>query len=243
LRASRAVFLGGCNIENPVFHRIRSSFHRAFWDSLVGDLQLASPCYTRILRVLAEIRDGISDLAGTVYQASIMETIDVDLIKQQCEAGAYGWESCTRLISGIVDVIQRTQAPKRDAETAAKWATHRASLLGAATKKTTTTKSSENNDDKNDDHKNDDPQPRILCNALEFLLDRVNAMRIDAANARLRLISPVIKDHGIDYERGKFQVRASRACEKSVHSSLTLFFASSTLFFSVHSLTLIFFTH
>jgi hypothetical protein len=30
-------------------------------------------------------------------------------------------------------------------------------------------------------------------------------MRIDAANARLRLIAPVIKDHGIDYERGKLQ--------------------------------------
>jgi T-complex protein 11 len=46
-------------------------------------------------------------------------------------------------------------------------------------------------------------QPRAFCKALEFLLDRVNAMRIDAANARLRLIAPVIKDHGIDYERGK----------------------------------------
>ena len=48
-------------------------------------------------------------------------------------------------------------------------------------------------------------QARAFCNALEFLLDRVNAMRIDAANARMRLIAPVIKDHGIDYERGKFQ--------------------------------------
>ena len=27
-------------------------------------------------------------------------------------------------------------------------------------------------------------QPRAFCKALEFLLERVNAMRIDAANAR-----------------------------------------------------------
>ena len=39
------------------------------------------------------------------------------------------------------------------------------------------------------------------------MLDRVNAMCIDAANARLRLIAPVIQDHGMDYERGKFQDR------------------------------------
>jgi hypothetical protein len=49
-------------------------------------------------------------------------------------------------------------------------------------------------------------KPRAFCKGLEFLLDRVNAMRIDAANARLRLIAPVLQDHGIDYERGKFQV-------------------------------------
>jgi hypothetical protein len=27
-------------------------------------------------------------------------------------------------------------------------------------------------------------QPRVLCKALEFLLDRINILRIDAANAR-----------------------------------------------------------
>jgi len=48
-------------------------------------------------------------------------------------------------------------------------------------------------------------KPRAFCKALEFLLDRVNAMRIDAANCRLCLVAPVIKDHGVDYERGKFQ--------------------------------------
>ena len=58
-------------------------------------------------------------------------------------------------------------------------------------------------------------RPRVFCKALEFLLERLNTMRIDTANARLRLISPVIKDHGIDYERGKFQ-------DKLKDGSLTL---------------------
>ena len=48
---------GGCNsaVGNPVFNRIRDSFHRAFWDSLVDDLKLETPCYARVLRVLAEV--------------------------------------------------------------------------------------------------------------------------------------------------------------------------------------------
>ena len=174
---------GGCSVENPVFHRIRESFHQAFWDSLVDDLRLTTPCYVRVLRVLAEIRDGINELAGSRESGSISEAVDLDFIKQQAEAGLYGWGSCRSLIAAIVAVIQRVQAPKRDEETKAKWREVGQAMDEAAAEE----------------------QPRALCKGLEFLLDRVNAMRIDAANARLRLIAPVIKDHGIDYERGKFQ--------------------------------------
>ena len=174
---------GGCSVENPVFHRIRESFHQAFWDSLVDDLKLAVPCYVRVLRVLAEIRDGINDLAGSRESGSISEAVDLDFIKQQAEAGLYGWDNCKNLIAGIVHVIQRVQAPKRDEETKAKWKEISHAMNDAAREE----------------------QHRAFCRGLEFLLDRVNAMRIDAANARLRLIAPVIKDHGIDYERGKFQ--------------------------------------
>jgi hypothetical protein len=194
---------GGCSVDNPVFHRIRESFHavsfpllsrtfphkvilrgpQAFWDSLVDDLRLATPCYVRVLRVLAEIRDGIKDLAGAREAGALDEAVDLDFIKQQAEAGLYDWTSCTKLVSSIVEIIQRIQAPKRDDETKAKW-TEVSAAMQAATM---------------------EEHPRAFCKALEFLLDRVNAMRIDAANARLRLIAPVIKDHGVDYERGKFQ--------------------------------------
>ena len=192
---------GGCSVENPVFHRIRESFHavwcavfflisttliisnQAFWDSLVDDLRLATPCYVRVLRVLAEIRDGIKDLAGSREAGALAESVDLDFIKQQAEAGLYDWDSCTKLVSSIVEIIQRVQAPKRDAETKAKWKAIDTAMQAATT----------------------DEHPRAFCQALEFLLDRLNVMRIDAANARLRLIAPVIKDHGIDYERGKFQ--------------------------------------
>ena len=195
---------GGCSIENPVFHRIRESFHavsfvlvfcficlstnisfnqQAFWDSLVDDLRLATPSYVRVLRVLAEIRDGINDLAGSREEGVLRELVDLDYIKQQAEARLYDWTSCYKLVSSLVVVVQRVQAPTRDDETKAKWATIEKAMRTAT----------------------EEEHARAFCQALEFLLDRVNAMRIDAANARLRLIAPVIKDHGIDYERGKFQ--------------------------------------
>ena len=50
-------------------------------------------------------------------------------------------------------------------------------------------------------------QPRHLAfaQALRSLLDNVNRLRMEAANDRIRLMAPVLQDHGVDYERGKFQ--------------------------------------
>ena len=178
---------GGCSVENPVYHRIREGFHQAFWDSLADDLKLAIPCYVRVIRVISEIRDGLNELIGTRDNNTfgVNEIIDISLIQQQVSENAIAWPDCKTLIGNIVGIVQKTQAPKRDAETLQQWRDTARLMLAA--------------DERLED------QPHAMCSALKFLLDRINAMRIDAANSRLRLISPVIKDHGIDYERGKFQ--------------------------------------
>ena len=152
---------GSCSAENPVFHHIRESFHQAFWDSLADDLKLTTPCYVRVLRVLSEIRDAIVDIAGSRESDAIKEIIDIGFIKTQAEQGAFGWDSCKHLVGGVVSVIQRVQAPHRDTETREKWMVVGSSMLNP-----------------------DISQAEVFCKALEFLLDRVNALRIDAANTR-----------------------------------------------------------
>ena len=148
---------GGPQTENPVFHNIRESFHRSFWDSLEDDLKLEYPCYVRVIRVLGEICDGIHDLCEN---SGIREVVELEFVSQQAQAGLYTWQSIQKLIAGVVCVIERVQLPKRDRETKSKW-----EALQAV------------------DIKGDDEAPRALCHQLEFLLNRVNVMRIDAANA------------------------------------------------------------
>jgi hypothetical protein len=122
------------------------------------------PCYVRVLRVLREIRDGISDLSNNEgpVSAAILEVIDIDFIKQQAELNAFGWDNCKTLVGAVVDIIRRIQSPNRDAETQALWVTVGSNMLAADA----------------------DKRPLMLCKALEFLLNRVNVLRIDAANAR-----------------------------------------------------------
>ena len=189
------------------FHYIILSdikFLQAFWDSLVDDLLLPFPCYTRVLRVLVEIRDGIKGIAGGCESIAICEAIDISFIEQQLRLNAFGWDCCQRLVGTVVGIIQKVQLPSRDAETKALWATQQESMVCAEV-----------------------DQPRVLCQAIRFLMDLLNNLRIDSANARyvlswscicllylifvlfpsIRRLSLVVKDHGIDNERRLFQVK------------------------------------
>ena len=48
-------------------------------------------------------------------------------------------------------------------------------------------------------------RPLAFTQALRSLLDGVNRLRMEASNQLLGMIAPVIQEHGIDYERGKFK--------------------------------------
>ena len=116
-----------------------------------------------MIRVLLEVRDAIVDLAGGREANAIREIIDGDFLRAQAERQAYSWDEFGTLVASIVRVIQRIQAPMRDAETTALWTQTRATIAAATTP---------------------GEQPGVLCQALEFLLTRVNVLRLDAANAR-----------------------------------------------------------
>jgi hypothetical protein len=136
----------------------------------------------RVLRVLCEVRDGLVEVAPPVEAMRGAELLDMELIKQQADAGIWTWASCHELVKSVVTLIQRAQSPTRDEQTRTRWVELQVSMDAAV----------------------DEEKPVVLCRGVEFLLNRVNALRIDAANARLRLIAPVIRNSGVEYEQGKF---------------------------------------
>ena len=80
------------------------------------------PNYVRVLRVLEEICNGISDLGGggiNAASASAATTeqkkvvmIDIKFIGEQAQAGALTWENCMNLVEVLVQQIQLIQAPR-----------------------------------------------------------------------------------------------------------------------------------
>lgn len=173
---------GAGYIEDGTLANVRDSFKTAFWDSLVDDLLVQPPCYTRVLKVIGEVRDGIIDIAPSRKQ-ELSEKIDVGFWKQQIDIGALDWPSCVDMIEGMVKLCLQMQTGERNKETLEAWKLMEPTLRATAPEE----------------------QPKAFCDALQYSLDRVNAMRVDAANARLRNIAHVIQQHGIEYEQAHMQ--------------------------------------
>lgn len=186
----------GMSDDKLVHTKIRETFERAFWESLVEDLASSPPTYARVLSVLTEIRTGIEGLSqGQPEERRIGEVIDVDAITTQLRQQAFDYLGVEALVDEVVKVLlsmhDRMRSPERNKETADKWAEVRASMQGAASQDQTA-------------------RARAACAALELVLDRVHAIRVDTANDKLRAIAPVIREHGVEYEKSHFVKKLDR---------------------------------
>ena len=171
----------------------------------MGDLTLHIPCFVRVVRVLREVRDGIVDIGTARYALEIKDILDIELIDQRISSNAFTWADCRNIIAGVSVIIRQIQAPARDETFKTGWTELRVAMEAT-----------------------DVFDALILVAALKFMLDRINFLRIDAANARyvccwcasprctlltrsslssLRLIAPVVRVHGVEYQQGKFRAR------------------------------------
>ena len=116
------------------------------------------------MRVLAEIRDAFLELvnAESSIGQEISASMDISHIEEQLKAKAYEWESSRHLVGFCISVIMRIQHPSRFEEAEREWKVVGKEMLEAS----------------------EADQPHTFCNALKFILERINKMRIDAANAR-----------------------------------------------------------
>lgn len=166
------------SVDSPS-SRIRKIFHASFWSNVEEELVANPTAYGRIQKVLHEVYLHARD----TLPANPLSPITVAKVTEEMQAPA-------RFFSGLYEVMSRLRAPMRMEETLAKWTP----ILGEL-----------NDLEANADTTGLATRASIIVKATRFLLDDVNRSRLDAANARLRLIQPVVRDHGVEYQRGKIQ--------------------------------------
>ena len=108
------------------------------------------------------LRAGLRDVSGADVHERIDQIINLSFVQDQINLGLFGWESCRRLIVAVVDLIKQVQGSSRVTQTQAQWVVVQSSM----------------------EQVTDSSWPVVLSQALEFIHERVNVLRIDAANMR-----------------------------------------------------------
>jgi hypothetical protein len=121
--------------------------------------------------VLEVVKNGLCDLLAN-DRSMIDEMIDIRFISEQLEKGAYDWDRCFRLVKSITSIIKQKQNQDRIDETNILWEATNSMIMDGT------------------------DMPAAFCNALRFIFDRVNMMRVDNTNARLRYVEPAVRFHG-----------------------------------------------
>ena len=134
-------------------------FVQFFYLSLVDDLTMQPPCFARVLRLLREVRDGISDVGEVPLE--IRGVIDLQHIENQINHRVFSWTDCTNLVSCVVQIIKRVQMPARDASLRIEWDKVRLAMEATSSF-----------------------NAKALVGGLKLLMDRLTILRVDAANLR-----------------------------------------------------------
>ena len=217
---------GSFKDENPAYERMRVTFHQAFWASLSDDLRMEpKPDYARTIVVFDEISRGIKQLALMTHKTStnidIETVIDFNLINQMIEKDVFTWETCTKLIIDIDSVVKQFDYDLHSVVVRAP--DPLSNCNGSRKRKTCEEKTGHMEENlvawgivrrlMQDATCNKDLQPAAMCEAMRYLLSTIRSNSVFVSNERLRSKFPLIRQHGVEYERQHF---AKRLCARTV---------------------------
>ena len=164
------------------YSKLRNTFGTAFWESIAEDLA-GTPSYTRVVNVLKEISDAIRDCRTEIECRRLSEVLNLDEITAMIGDGPLSWDFIVSMVRGLQAFIVSVTAPLRVKETETLFEEFEPSLSAET----------------------EACRIKAFTTALRYFLGRVNAMRIDNANARLAIIEPIMRVEGLQYEFNKFQ--------------------------------------
>ncbi|KAF2293851.1 hypothetical protein GH714_005109 [Hevea brasiliensis] len=93
--------------ENIIKAKIRETMEAAFWDGVMESIKQDEPCYDRVVELVREVRDGISEMAPESWKQQIDEAIDLDILSQWLSSVRnckdQEWEEHTNFLSALIN--------------------------------------------------------------------------------------------------------------------------------------------
>jgi hypothetical protein len=178
---------------NPLISIVRGMYKDSVYESMCFDLQLVPPNCKRVLEVFEELRTCLLNVGGDNVKI-INEIIDIDMFKQQLEQDALTLPDIMKVILNVQRLIDKTMPP-RQYLVQKQIPLERFDVL--------------NNEKTKIFEALKKFSPSSFCNAIRFLSDQAEYLRIFYTNVRVGMMYNIVSDQMAHVERTKFERRVT----------------------------------
>lgn len=178
----------GINIKD----KVKETMEKAFWDGVMESVQEDSADYGRILGLVKEVRDELSEMAPASWKQDIYDRIDIDILSQVMELGTLDRDYLGKILEyALLTLRKLSAAAKEDSlkKSHEKTLNELASISQCdGDKKSSFTIS--------------------IIKGVRFVLEQIQTLKREIREARIQLLEPIIKGSaGLEYLQKAFDVR------------------------------------
>ncbi|GBG86202.1 hypothetical protein CBR_g41106 [Chara braunii] len=186
--------------------RVRQIMEDAFWDTLRFHLLSDPPDFSRVVTLVEEIREELLSLASERMKEEICAKMDTKVLTELLNSSRLDFGYMRGLLDFVADLMLKLGAPARDDESRSE---HQRLLLelSASVNLAAITQDGKSDDAVTAEHEAAAKKAfaDAVVNGFRFVFDRLQVLKLDISNARLRAVSRVINSAaGVGYLRMQF---------------------------------------
>ncbi|XP_020578081.1 uncharacterized protein LOC110023145 isoform X2 [Phalaenopsis equestris] len=178
--------------RSDIKEKVKVTMEKAFWDGVVQSMKEDSPDYDRIIGLVKEVRDELSEMAPLSWKQEIHDSIDIDILSQVMKLGTRDRDYLGRILGYALLTLRRLSAPANENDLKK---SHEKLLNELASKA----------------HSDDEIESSFaisMIKGLRFVLDQIQTLKKEISKARIQLIEPIIKGSaGLEYLQNAFHDR------------------------------------
>ncbi|XVF01150.1 hypothetical protein REPUB_Repub04eG0063600 [Reevesia pubescens] len=192
--------------------KIRGIMEMAFWDGIMESIRQDEPNYDRVIELVREVRDEISEMAPQSWREEITDAIDLEILSQVLKSGNLDIDYLGRILGFALITLQKLSSPANDDEMKAsnqRLLKELAEICKAREKP------------------NHSPALAMI-KGLRFVLEQIQDLKQEISKARIRMMEPLLKGPaGLDYLRKAFANRYGSPSDAYTSLPLTMRWLSS----------------
>ncbi|PIA40931.1 hypothetical protein AQUCO_02300007v1 [Aquilegia coerulea] len=193
--------------SNAIKAKIKDTMEKAFWNGIAESLKQDEPDYGRIVELVKEVRDELSEMAPHSWKQNIYAAIDLDILSQVMMSGIHDLSYLGKILEFALVTLQKLSAPASEDE-----------MIKSHMKLMDELREiSQAGDESNTSF------VFAMIKGLRFVLEQIQILKRDISKARIRLLEPVIQGPaGFEYLRKAFGNRYGSPSNASNSLPLTV---------------------